>query len=151
LTDGDVVSIDGKTVCGSRDGNSKRAVHIVSAWSNANPLSLGQVKVDEKSHEITTIPKLLNVLVLNGCLFTIDAMDCQWEIDAQIIEKRADYPFAVKGNQDYLEEDVEQTVRFTKPSSEWTENVILDTDVLNNVNAPSTMIFHLLNMLRHGK
>ncbi|GHT20276.1 hypothetical protein AGMMS4957_06660 [Bacteroidia bacterium] len=56
LTDGDIVSIDGKTLCGSRAGNSKRAVHIVSAWSKANQLSLGQIKVDEKSNEITAIP-----------------------------------------------------------------------------------------------
>ncbi|OAV71430.1 Transposase [Bacteroidales bacterium Barb6] len=56
LTDGDVVSIDGKTVCGSRDGDSKRAVHTVSAWSKASQLSLGQVRVNEKSNEITAIP-----------------------------------------------------------------------------------------------
>ncbi|GHT18906.1 hypothetical protein AGMMS4957_02070 [Bacteroidia bacterium] len=56
LTDGDIVSIDGKTICGSREGNSKRAVHIVSTWSKANQLSLGQIKVDEKSNEITAIP-----------------------------------------------------------------------------------------------
>ncbi|MDR2621728.1 MAG: ISAs1 family transposase, partial [Dysgonamonadaceae bacterium] len=56
LTDGDVVSIDGKTICGSRDSKSKRAVHIISAWSKANQLSLGQIKVDEKSNEITAIP-----------------------------------------------------------------------------------------------
>jgi len=122
LTDGDVISIDGKTLCGSRDGNSKRVVHIISAWSRANQLSLGQVKVDEKSNEITAIPKLLNVLVLNGCLVTIDAMGCQREIAAQIIEKGADYLLAVKGNQGYLEEDAERTIRFTKPASEWIED-----------------------------
>ena len=122
LTAGDVISIDGKTVCGSRDGNSKRAVHIISAWSRANQLSLGQVKVDEKSNEITAIPKLLNVLVLNGCLVTIDAMGCQREIAAQIIDKGADYLLAVKGNQGCLEEDAERTVRFTKPVSEWIED-----------------------------
>jgi predicted transposase YbfD/YdcC len=122
LTDGDVISIDGKTLCGSRDGNSKRAVHIISAWSRANQLSLGQVKVDEKSNEITAIPKLLNVLVLKGCLVTIDAMGCQREIAAQIIEKGADYLLAVKGNQGCLEEDAERTVRFTKPTSEWIED-----------------------------
>ncbi|MDR3327634.1 MAG: ISAs1 family transposase, partial [Prevotellaceae bacterium] len=64
LTEGDVVSIDGKSICGSRVGDSKRAVHIVSAWSKANQLSLGQIKVDEKSNEITAIPKLLDVLLL---------------------------------------------------------------------------------------
>jgi predicted transposase YbfD/YdcC len=85
-------------------------------------LSLGQVKVDEKSNEITAIPKLLNVLALKGCLVTIDAMGCQREIAAQIIAKEADYLLAVKGNQGCLEEDAERTVRFTKPVSEWTED-----------------------------
>jgi predicted transposase YbfD/YdcC len=121
LTDGDVVSIDGKTLCGSREGDSKRAVHIVSAWSKANQLSLGQVKVDEKSNEITAIPKLLDVLVIQGCLVTIDAMGCQRDIAAKIIEKGGDYLLAVKGNQGCLEEDAERTVRFTKPTSEWIE------------------------------
>ena len=122
LTAGDVISIDGKTICGSRDGKSKRAVHIISAWSRSNQLSLGQIKVDEKSNEITAIPKLLNVLVLKGCLVTIDAMGCQREIATQIIDKGADYLLAVKGNQGCLEEDAERTVRFTKPASEWIED-----------------------------
>jgi predicted transposase YbfD/YdcC len=99
LTDGDLVSIEGKTVCGSRYGNSKRAIHTVSAWSRANQLSLGQVKVDEKSNKITAISQLLNVLALKGCLVTIDAMGCQRDIAAQIIEKEADYLLAVKSNQ----------------------------------------------------
>ena len=122
LTKGDIISIDGKSLCGSRKGNSKRAVHIVSAWSKANQLSLGQVKTDEKSNEITAIPKLLNVLALKGCLVTIDAMGCQRDIAAKIIEKEADYLLAVKGNQGSLEEDVERTVRFVKPASEWIED-----------------------------
>jgi predicted transposase YbfD/YdcC len=66
--------------------------------------------------------KLLNVLVLNGCLVTIDAMGCQREIAARIIAKKADYLLAVKGNQGSLEEDAERTVRFTGPVSEWTED-----------------------------
>ncbi|OAV64296.1 Transposase [Bacteroidales bacterium Barb6] len=121
LTDGDVVSIDGKTVCGSREGDSKRAIHIVSAWSKANQLSLGQVRVNEKSNEITAIPRLLDVLVLKGCLVTMDAMGCQRDIAARITEKGADYLLAVKGNQGCLEEDAERTIRFTKPTSEWME------------------------------
>ncbi|KAA6341666.1 hypothetical protein EZS27_010534 [termite gut metagenome] len=113
LTEGDVVSIDGKTICGSREGDSKRAVHIVSAWSKANQLSLGQVKVDEKSNEITAIPKLLNVLALKGCLVTIDAMGCQRDIASSIIEKEADYLLALKGNQGCLEEDAEKVTSST--------------------------------------
>jgi predicted transposase YbfD/YdcC len=122
LTDRGIVSIDGKTICGSRGSGSKRAVHIVSARSKANQLSLGQVKVDEKSNEITAIPKLLNVLAIKGCLVTIDAMGCQREIAAQIIEKGADYLLAVKGNQGCLEEDAVRTVRFAGPSDEWVED-----------------------------
>jgi predicted transposase YbfD/YdcC len=122
LTDGDVVSIDGKSICGSRVKDSKRAVHIVSAWSRANQLSLGQVKVDEKSNEITAIPKLLNVLALKGSLVTIDAMGCQRDIAGKIIEKEADYLLAVKGNQGCLEEDAERTVQFARPVSEWIED-----------------------------
>jgi predicted transposase YbfD/YdcC len=122
LMEGDIVSIDGKTLCGSRNGDSKRAIHIVSAWSKANQLSLGQVKVDEKSNEITAIPKLLDVLVIHGCLVSIDAMGCQRDIAAKIREKGADYILAVKGNQGRLEEDAELTVRLTKPETEWVEN-----------------------------
>jgi predicted transposase YbfD/YdcC len=123
LTQGEIVSIDGKTLCGSRaTTGSKRAVHIVSAWANANQLSLGQVKVDEKSNEITAIPKLLDVLTIQGCIVTIDAMGCQREIAEKIIDRGADYILAVKGNQGCLEADVECTVRFVKPESEWVED-----------------------------
>ena len=83
---------------------------------------MGQVKTDEKSNEIKAIPKLLNVLALKGCLVTIDTMGCQRDIAAKIIEKEADYLLAVKGNQGDLEEDVERTVRFVKPASEWVED-----------------------------
>jgi predicted transposase YbfD/YdcC len=119
LTEGEVISIDGKTLCGSKGG--KRAVHLVSAWSSANQLSLGQIKVDEKSNEITAIPRLLEVLALTGCIVTIDAMGCQRDIAEKIITKEADYILAVKGNQGLLEENVKDTVRFTQPSSQWTE------------------------------
>ena len=68
LTAGEVVNIDGKTLCGSLIKGGKRAVHIVSAWANTNQLSLGQIKVDEKSNEITAIPRLLEVLTLKGRL-----------------------------------------------------------------------------------
>jgi predicted transposase YbfD/YdcC len=121
LTDGEIVSIDGKTIRGSRTSGSKGAVHIVSAWANANQLSLGQVKVEEKSNEITAIPKLLKVLAIKGCIVTIDAMGCQREIAAEIIGKEADYILAVKGNQGNLEENAEETVRLTKSAEEWVE------------------------------
>ena len=119
LTDGEVVSIDGKTLRGSRKTGSKSAIHMVSAWANANQLTLGQVKVDDKSNEITAIPKLLEVLALQGCIVTIDAMGCQTAIVDKIVSKQADYVIAVKGNQGLLEEGIQDTVRFCKPISVW--------------------------------
>jgi len=75
---------------------------MVSAWASANRLILGQVKVDEKSNEITAIPALLCAIEIAGCLVTIDAMGCQREIAATIIEADADYLLAVKDNQPTL-------------------------------------------------
>jgi len=121
LTEGEVVSIDGKTIRGSRGTGGKHAIHMVSAWANANQLSLGQVKVDEKSNEITAIPKLLEVLVLKGCIVTIDAMGCQRDIAEKIISKEADYILSVKGNQGTLEQNIEDTIRFTEADSLWKE------------------------------
>ena len=104
-TDGEIISIDGKTVCGSRDAKSK-AIHMVSAWGNANQLVLGQLRVDEKTNEITAIPTLLDLLDIKGCIVTIDAMGAQREIAGRIIEKGADFVLALKGNQTGLHEDV---------------------------------------------
>jgi predicted transposase YbfD/YdcC len=104
-TKGEIVSIDGKTVCGSKDAKAK-AIHMVSAWANANQLVLGQVKTDEKSNEITAIPTLLELLELKGCIVTIDAMGCQKDIAKKITEAEADYVFGLKGNQENLNDDV---------------------------------------------
>lgn len=122
ITKGEVVSIDGKTIKGSRDKGSKSFVHMVSAWANTNHLLLGQVKVQDKSNEITAIPKLLEVLELSGCIVTIDAMGCQTEIADKIISKGADYILAVKGNQGLLQEGILDTVRFKKPVGQYTES-----------------------------
>src|ERR1700752_2948892 len=105
---GQVVAIDGKTLRPSYDkASSKSAIHMVSAWASANPISLGQVAVDQKSNEITAIPKLLEVLEISGCLVTIDAMGCQVEIAEKIVECKADYVLAVKANQPTLHEGIE--------------------------------------------
>ena len=77
LTAGEVVAIDGKALCGTRQSGNKAIVHMVSAWAESNGLVLGQRKVDEKSNEITAIPKLLEALELSGTVVTIDAMGCQ--------------------------------------------------------------------------
>ncbi len=107
LIGGQVIAIDGKVPRGSHDrGVGKAAIDMVSAWATQNRLVLGQVKVDEKSNEITAIPALLRALAISGCIVTIDAMGCQTEIAAQIIEQGADYILALKGNQGQLFEDV---------------------------------------------
>ena len=79
---------------------------MVSAWSTANSLVLGQEKTSEKSNEITAIPELLNVLDLKGCIVSIDAMGCQQTIAKKIVDKKADYILALKGNQGNLHKEV---------------------------------------------
>ncbi len=107
LLPGEVVAIDGKTVRRSYDTHAgRRAIHLVSAWASANTLTLGQVKTEEKSNEITAIPRLLELLELKGCIVTIDAMGCQKEIAQGILDRGADYLLAVKENQGRLYEDV---------------------------------------------
>jgi predicted transposase YbfD/YdcC len=105
---GQVIAIDGKVLRRSHDkGIGKAAIDMVSAWASANRLVLGQVKVDEKSNEITAIPHLLEALDVSGCIVTIDAMGCQTDIAEQIIEREAEYVLALKENQGHLYEDVE--------------------------------------------
>lgn len=106
-TDGDIIAIDGKTLRRSYDaGAGKSAIHMVSAWSSANGVVLGQEKTAEKSNEITAIPELLSSLAIKGCLVSIDAMGCQKEIAQQIIAQKGDYLLALKGNQGKLHEEV---------------------------------------------
>jgi predicted transposase YbfD/YdcC len=97
------VAIDGKTLRRSHDrGSMKAALHLVSAWSTAQQLVLGQEATDAKSNEITAIPKLLKLLELKGAIVTIDAMGCQKEIARQIVAGGGDYVLAVKDNQPTL-------------------------------------------------
>ena len=95
--DGSIIAIDGKTVRKSDDGERK-AIHLVSAWADELRLVLGQVQTEEKSNEITAIPELLRALDVSGCIITIDAMGCQKEIAAQIVEGKGEYVLALKGN-----------------------------------------------------
>lgn len=107
LTKGQVIAIDGKTLRRSHDkASGKAAIHMVSAWSSANGLVLGQTKTDEKSNEITAIPELLKLLEISGCIVSIDAMGCQKKIAGKIVEQGADYVLALKENQGRLHEDV---------------------------------------------
>jgi predicted transposase YbfD/YdcC len=101
----EIVAIDGKAL--RRALNKKEnPKYVVSAWAESNNLVLGQLKVDEKSNEITAVPQLLRVLELAGCIVTIDAMGCQKKIAKEIIEADADYVLALKGNQETVHHEV---------------------------------------------
>jgi predicted transposase YbfD/YdcC len=109
LSSGEVIPIDGKTLRHSYDTElDQGAIHMVSAWATTNQMVLGQLKVASKSNEITAIPELIEALDIADCIITIDALGCQKEIAARIIEKDADYVLALKGNQEHLATDVEQ-------------------------------------------
>jgi predicted transposase YbfD/YdcC len=101
------IAIDGKTVRQMRHASSPlRQLHLVSAWATEANLTLGQVAVDDKSNEITAIPKLLELLDLHGLLVSIDAMGCQKEIASMIVERGGDYLLTVKDNQEMLKNDI---------------------------------------------
>jgi predicted transposase YbfD/YdcC len=103
-----VIAIDGKCVRRSAAKKSgEHAVHMVSAFAAHQRLVLGQVKVAEKSNEIIAIPKILDMLAIEGTIITIDAMGCQRAIAQKVIDKKADYVLALKGNQGSLQDDVE--------------------------------------------
>ena len=104
LIPGEVVAIDGKTVRRSHDRNSGQ--RAPGQRLGLNTLTLGQVKTAEKSNEITAIPQLLQMLELQGCIVTIDAMGCQQEIAQGILDRGAGYVLALKENQGQLYEDV---------------------------------------------
>ncbi len=106
---GQVIAIDGKVLRRSHDKRiDKAAIDMVSAWATANRLVLGQVKVDEKSNEITAIPQLLEALEISGYIMPIDAMGCQTDIAEKIIDREADYVLGLKENQGNLYENVDR-------------------------------------------
>src|SRR5512132_2695126 len=101
----EIVALDGKALrrALNRDENPK---YVVSAWAESNNLVLGQLKVEDKSNEITAVPELLRVLELAGCIVTVDAMGCQKKIAKEIIESDADYVLALKGNQETVHQEI---------------------------------------------
>lgn len=103
----DIVAIDGKTIRGAVSKVNKFPLHIVTAFCTKNRLTLGQQSVIEKSNELTAIPALLDLLNLDGCTVTIDAIACQQNIAEKIIDKNADYILQVKNNQQYLKDNIE--------------------------------------------
>ena len=112
LSPGRVVALDGKTIRGAASTAALGSkLHIVSAFCNENKISVGQLTVSEKSNEITAIPKLLELIAIEGCIVTIDAMGCQKDIAKKIIEQKADYILQVKGNQKGLLEEIEDTFK----------------------------------------
>lgn len=104
---GEVVALDGKALRRARKEGGGLP-YIVSAWASRNGLTLGQVKVDDKSNEITAIPELLRVLDLAGCIVTIDAMGCQKKIAKEIVDQEAHYVLSLKGNQGVMHTEVEE-------------------------------------------
>lgn len=115
VTKGDIIAIDGKTLRRSfNKSDEKSAIHMVSAWSSANGVVLGQEKTAEKSNEITAIPELLNSLAIKGCIVTIDAMGCQKDIAEQIVKQKGDYLLALKGNQGHFHEQVKLFLTLAK-------------------------------------
>lgn len=119
LTEGSLVHIDGKTLRGSGTSTGTGFVHMVSAWCSSTGLVLGQQKVEEKSNEITAIPELLESLLAKGCVVTIDAMGCQTEIAEKIINTGSDYILAVKENQKFLYQDIEEAFSNDKCINEY--------------------------------
>jgi predicted transposase YbfD/YdcC len=105
----EVVAVDGKALRRASDkGKGAALPYIVSAWAAENGIVLGQVKVDEKSNEITAVPELLRALELKGCIVTVDAMGCQKKIARQIAEAEADYVLALKGNHELVHDEVKR-------------------------------------------
>ena len=116
ITKGQVIAIDGKTIRGAKSKGKKSPVHMVSAWANENNIVLGQVRVNEKSNEITAIPQLIEKLMIKDCIVTIDAMGTQTDIAENIINNGADYILAVKNNQKQLSEEIKDEFKFSKVS-----------------------------------
>jgi predicted transposase YbfD/YdcC len=129
---------------------------MVSAWCAQNHLVLGQVKVDDKSNEITALPKLLQLLVIKGCLVTIVAMGCQTEIAEQIIDQGGDYLLAVKKNQSHLPEDIVHLFKHAKAENfaaeGFDESRTVDKGHVRLEIRQCQLIFHLdwLSYLREG-
>jgi predicted transposase YbfD/YdcC len=111
---GQLISIDGKTIRGAKSHGIKSPIHMVSAWASDSNMVFGQVKVTEKSNEITAIPELLKSLLIKDCLISIDAMGCQEHIATCIIKGEGDYLLAVKNNQSSLYQNIEDSFRFLK-------------------------------------
>ena len=127
----DIVAIDGKVMRRTLDKtNGNPAIHLVSAWSVKNNLCFGQIKVSDKSNEITAIPKLLELLDIEGATITTDAMGTQFKIGEQIVEEKGNYVLALKGNQGEFHDDIK---------------LFLDTNINNNFSKIAHDVFSSIN------
>ncbi len=148
----DVIAIDGKT---SRRSGGKKAgtppLHMVSAFAARQRLVLGQVAVAEKSNEIVAIPKLLDMMAIEGAVVTIDAMGCQRDIAQKIIDKKADYVLALKGNQGTLRADVDLLIAEQKTAgfqdTTISRNETVDGDH-GRIETRTTTVIHDVEWLR---
>ena len=151
----DVIAIDGKTLRRSYQKKGGAApIHMVSAFAARQRLVLGQVKVADKSNEITAIPKLLEMMAIEGATVTIDAMGCQREIAQKIIDKKADYVLALKGNQGTLCEDVELFVAEQKAKNFKDTTVSRDRTVDGDhgrIETRTTTVIHDVDWLAEHK
>jgi predicted transposase YbfD/YdcC len=144
-----VIAIDGKTSRRSyQKTGGKAPIHMVSAFAARQRLVLGQVKVSEKSNEIVAIPKLLDMLAIEGAIITIDAMGCQRDIAQKIVDKKADYVLALKGNQGSLREDVEVFVAEQKAADFKHTRISRDRTIDGDhgrIETRTTTVIHGLN------
>lgn len=126
-TQGEVIAIDGKQSRGSYDSNQNQsALHVVSAWANENRLMLGQVRVKDKSNEITAIPALLKLLEITDSIVTLDAMGTQTEIADLIIRQGEDYVLSLKANHPTLLNSVSQCFnQFKSPNGSQIESELI--------------------------
>jgi len=153
---GQVIAVDGKVLRGSQDeAGGKAAIHMVSAWAEANHLVLGQRKIDAKANEIKAIPELLRLLDIHGCIVAIDAMGCQREIAETIVSGGGDYVLALKENQPQLYQDVVDLfagLNGVDPLPQDTAQTVgkqhgrIETRICTVISDPAAMIF-----LQNGK
>ncbi len=148
-----VIAIDGKSIRATRRSREGlRALHVVSAWSCANGMSLGQLKVCDKTNEITVIPDILKKLCLTGAIVTLDAMGCQRIIAEQIVEQKGDYILRVKTNQGELHQALEAT--FQKAAEIQYENMtyfVADDEINNDhgrIESRKCIVLPLMYLMR---
>ena len=147
-----VIAIDGKTSRRSyQTKGGKAPIHMVSAFAARQRLVLGQVKVAEKSNEIVAIPKLLEMMAIEGAIVTIDAMGCQRNIAQKVIDQKADYVLALKGNQGALREDVEVFVAEQKATGFQDTEISRDTTIDGDhgrIETRTTTVIHDVTWLQ---